>query len=481
MKKLIRYLLFIYSCLAFSTVFAQSFSMYGITKKGGSGGHGVIYRIDYPSANYTVLVNFSGPNGSDPGDVLTMASNGMIYGVTQNGGTSNYGTIFSFDTTTTILTTLYNFSGPDGNRPIWLGNQASNGLMYGVTRFGGTSDSGVLYSFNPVTNTQTVVFNFHNNIGSYPNGEVIEPVNGVLYGHTLNGGKYGYGVIYTYNINTSAYTVVMDFDSLNGMNAREFMKAYNGLLYGVAQEGGSNDEGVLYSYNTVNNYDSILIDFGPLYGLFPNAVPYQASDGYLYGITKYGGTGNKGLLYRYNENTCNDSIIYNFPAADSCGGPSQDCFFSEVPGKMLCIPKDTGGKYGYGDILMVNMNDYSVQKIYDFDSVHGMRPEGNLLVPSFLTTGVSPINSHTIQVSINPNPSNGKFAVSIRNNVPQIIAGTNKIEIYNILGEQVYSQSMVHSSSFIVDLSSKSSGIYLYRVITETGNLAGEGKLVIQK
>ncbi|NNM95618.1 MAG: T9SS type A sorting domain-containing protein, partial [Bacteroidia bacterium] len=52
--------------------------------------------------------------------------------------------------------------------------------------------------------------------------------------------------------------------------------------------------------------------------------------------------------------------------------------------------------------------------------------------------------------------------------------------IYNMLGEQVYSHYQITTpSEYQIDLSSQPAGIYLYRVITETGYLIGEGKFEI--
>lgn len=79
-------------------------------------------------------------------------------------------------------------------------------------------------------------------------------------------------------------------------------------------------------------------------------------------------------------------------------------------------------------------------------------------------------------VFVYPNPSNGKFTVQLP------VAGSQKLvfEVYNMLGEKVYTQSLMVKTSGI-DLSDKPAGIYLYRIITETENLVSAGKLVLEK
>lgn len=81
------------------------------------------------------------------------------------------------------------------------------------------------------------------------------------------------------------------------------------------------------------------------------------------------------------------------------------------------------------------------------------------------------------ELRVYPNPSKGKFAVSITNYELGI---TNRIEIYNMMGEKVYDamlKRVQHDNT--IDLSGQPAGIYMYRVITETGKPVGEGKLVI--
>ncbi len=73
-------------------------------------------------------------------------------------------------------------------------------------------------------------------------------------------------------------------------------------------------------------------------------------------------------------------------------------------------------------------------------------------------------------MTVYPNPSSGTFT----------FAGTGftiaRIDIFNTLGESVFSSSMDRSSS--VDLSGQPAGIYFYRVVSPTG--ISSGKLVIE-
>ncbi|HTB32293.1 MAG TPA: T9SS type A sorting domain-containing protein [Bacteroidia bacterium] len=81
------------------------------------------------------------------------------------------------------------------------------------------------------------------------------------------------------------------------------------------------------------------------------------------------------------------------------------------------------------------------------------------------------------KVKTYPNPSNGNYEFQITS----YEAGSANMEIYNLLGQQVYNkQAVIRNSQFVIELN-QPNGIYLYRVTSDNGNLIGEGKLIIQK
>jgi hypothetical protein len=92
-----------------------------------------------------------------------------------------------------------------------------------------------------------------------------------------------------------------------------------------------------------------------------------------------------------------------------------------------------------------------------------------------------PANSGN-ELRIFPNPNNGVFQLVISNE--QLVI-KNTVEIYNMLGERVYSNSYrpiaISHQLITIDLSDQPAGIYLYRLISETGEQIGTGKFIIQK
>ncbi len=74
---------------------------------------------------------------------------------------------------------------------------------------------------------------------------------------------------------------------------------------------------------------------------------------------------------------------------------------------------------------------------------------------------------------IYPNPSNGYFNVKIDD-----LIGTKNIEVYSVLGQKIYSKSIVENESSI-DLSNQPKGIYFYK-ISDNNIVIKSGKLIIE-
>jgi hypothetical protein len=108
-----------------------------------------------------------------------------------------------------------------------------------------------------------------------------------------------------------------------------------------------------------------------------------------------------------------------------------------------------------------------------FDSIGGARQ--NSIVKWAGPLALNEINNSNENISIYPNPSNGKFTIEVKGNKEK-----GKVDIYNILGEQVYSKLSTFNSPFSININTQPVGIYFYRLTSEKGEFIGSGKLVIQ-
>ncbi len=103
----------------------------------------------------------------------------------------------------------------------------------------------------------------------------------------------------------------------------------------------------------------------------------------------------------------------------------------------------------------------------------------NINVTSPGLTGIQNLVDNT-DVKVYPNPNNGSFTMKIENG--QMQNEQVQVAIYNILGEQVYNETSMFNSQLSVNLGIKASGVYFYRIMTESGDrLVSEGKVMVQK
>jgi uncharacterized repeat protein (TIGR03803 family) len=243
-------------------------TLYGTTSFGYAL-HGSVFSID-TSGHETIVYRFRGrPDGAVPeGDLLAIGN--VLYGTTQFGGSNpgnictqssnnmeiGCGTVFSITLgpSGTQEKVLYKFQGgaDDGMNPQG-GLISVNGLLYGVTPSGGLDNSGTVFSLNPSTGQESVLYNFQGGNDAWiPVGNLAH-FNGMLYGASSHGGLYGGGAVFAMKLDGSGEKVVHSFtgDRKDGASPLAGLVLSNGILYGTTGFGGNgnctNGCGTIYS------------------------------------------------------------------------------------------------------------------------------------------------------------------------------------------------------------------------------------------
>jgi len=185
-------------------VISEGDLLYGTTFDGGSSNTGTIFRLHTDGGDFGLVYSFTTvPGLAFPQGGLIKATNGALYGMTANGGSNNSGGIFKINTNGTGFQVFHQFGAFNGDAygsPVGL-IQGSDGRIYGVTDSGGTNDWGALFAMNEDGSGYSLVHSFAGpgQDGAHPSG-VIEGVDGALYGVTADGGTLHAGAIFKLNI-----------------------------------------------------------------------------------------------------------------------------------------------------------------------------------------------------------------------------------------------------------------------------------------
>ena len=219
-----------------SLILGNDGNFYGTAQTGGSfqgatcqtSGCGTVFRIT-PTGVYTVLHTFAGRDGAVPFN-LTQASDGNFYGTTISGSTNVYRL-----TPSGGFSILHSFTSPD--HPITGMTLASNGLLYGVSNVTGNavatvfdlSTSGTFQQVAQITEPST----------RFVIGKFMQASDGNLWTTSSVGGPSNFGTVFAITSNGEPVQTI-SFAGTNGLQpAQGVIQASNGNLYGTTTAGGT--------------------------------------------------------------------------------------------------------------------------------------------------------------------------------------------------------------------------------------------------
>ncbi len=438
---------------------------------------GVLFEYNPVNGIYTKRFDFRyAPGGGTPYSDLMKATDGMIYGTTYTGGDLFAGTIYRIDPDDQTFENVYNFDYfNNGGSPIGGLIQASNGQLYGMAG-GGANFDGVIYVFDPVSLSLTVLQHFDElNSGKDPRGNLLQASNGKMYGMTMKGGTNQDGVLFEYDIATSTFTKLFDFlDVTSGKEPQgSLMQATNGKLYGLTSDGGSFGNGVLFEYNPMTYEYIVKVHFDDLNkGGYPVGTLLEFGDNQLYGLTASGGINSMGVIFVYDAESETFSKLFNFNGAATGMVPVSTLMAAS--NNKIYGTTQLGGMYNNGVAFEYDplADDYLV--IHNFPEYKD-RPRYGAFLEVESGPGIGEQSTETLYFSICPNPV--MDILTIKTDV--VCETVFHIRIFNQLGQIVFNQPGVLSgnSSISLNASKLNEGIYFLQLIDENGQ-AYSGKFV---
>lgn len=340
-----------------------------------------------------VLHNFAGKDGFAPTGMI-QASDGSFYGATTSGGDQNgclppdgCGTLFRMDMTGQFQR-LHVFRAKDGYYPNGL-VEGPAGKLYGVTRLGGQTSGGegVLFSISP-TGTD---FKIHHRFvggsdccdGARPQPGMVLASDGKLYGTTELGGDFrdndhpGFGTVFRFDPATNKLAYIHSFQLADGNGIFPngyLLQATDGFIYGTTREGGSAGGGSLWKIKTDGTGFTVVAQ---LPNLETHSGPIQGADGNFYGTDDIG----NGSVYKVDP-AGNLSFVNRFDSADGKGlffpvtQPSNGFLYGTAEHGGLRDPQG-------GDVFRLS-TDGKIRILHSFDSSadpeRGFIPNSKLIV-----------------------------------------------------------------------------------------------------
>lgn len=224
----------------------------------------------------------------------------------------------------------------------------------------------------------------------------------------------------------------------------------------------------------LNNYVNALVVFnGNLIagGSFDSAGGMPAN-----GLAQWNGSSwsafGKGINASGSVNalTAYNGYLVAAGSFDSIGGIAANNIATTWDGSSW-TPLGPGTNDAIYSVAFYNNNLYAGGQ---FDSAGGIHT--NSIAEWSGPLGLNEMTNSSDNIDVFPNPSHGIFTIRFNNYQN---AGKSTITIYNMLGKLIMSTSL-NAKTTSIDLSSNSTGIYLYRIVSEQGSPVANGKLIIQ-
>lgn len=383
-------------------------NLYGTTYLGGTSNKGTIFKLG-TNGTFKSLYSFASNNdGANPEGALVQGSDGYFYGTTFNGGPSNYGTIFKISSTG-AYTSLYSFTGGiDGSRPQLSGLvEGPDGDFYGLAGASGTNGSGTIFKIS-TNGALTSLFSFNRaTTGAVPEGQLAWGGDGCFYGVTTFGGtsnsyaEFGAGSVFKFSTN-GVFTTLHFFNGADGEYPYAgVIQGSDGNFYGTTSGGGAmtNSEGTVFKISSSGTFSNLYTFTLSSNSCFPQDALVEGSDGNFYGTTTEGATGAGGGSVFEITSTGALTYLYNFPLMVTMPP------FDISPNTGLVQGND-GGFYGSSVNAVLGLNDGTIYRLSN-----GLHNSGapKLQYSADVTNGLAPV---TVQFSSPATDSNGNSIVN---------------------------------------------------------------------
>ncbi len=456
-----------------SLIQASNGKFYGMTQQGGDNNYGVIFEYDLENNTLIKLLDFNNKEddkGLHPMGSLMQANNGKLYGLTSEGGLYA-GVFFEYDLTNNIYTVLKEFEGiNNGRAPEGSVMQADNEKIYGMTKKGGSHDLGVLFEYDPDNNIFLRKISFDGaDHGAYPCGNLIQASDGELYGVTAYGGTTNVGIIFSYNIANNIATKRFDIVSADqgAYPQGSLLQASNGKMYAGTSLGACSS-GAIFEFDPVADTAILkvchgypkgnLIEIEALCIETTDTISETACDSYTSPSGKYtwtvSGTYADTLT---NSEGCDSIISINLTVNTVDISVTQDGInlsanLNGASYQWLDCDNENAKVSGATDQSFTATANGS----YAVAITHNSCTDTSACL-SVTTVGIDG-NIFGSEIKLYPNPANGDVTIESLNNTD------THISIFNITGKKVYAIENVIETKVVLPAENLPPGVYFVKI-----------------
>ena len=368
-----------------------------------------------PAVSTAVAFSLSNPVGNP-----VKGPDGALYGTATPITSVAGGVIWRAAVDGSEVRTLYQLTPDDAVGPGSGLTVGSDGLLYGTTKFGrGSEVAGagsifkiapngtgfaIIFRFAPITSTNAELSPINTN-GAYPEAELIEGHDGMLYGAARTGGTNGTGtlfriardgtgfqVLHTFAANTSAansgLTVTVDGAAPTG----QLVQDADGVLYGTASSGGNNGRGTVFRINADGTGFQVLHHFSAAAftegvaknddGTLPFGGLVDGNDGFLYGMASQAGRNGFGVIFAIKPDGSEFNTLHTFSNTDGARPLAELQLGTD--GKLYGTTAGGGVSSGttvsgLGTLFAIDRTGTNFTKLHDFVNANGTGPSSKVI------------------------------------------------------------------------------------------------------
>jgi uncharacterized repeat protein (TIGR03803 family) len=370
-----------------------------------------------PAVSTIVAFSLSNPVGN-----LVQGADGALYGVASPATSITGGVIYRTTLDGSDVRTLYQLKPDDALSPAGGLVLASDGLLYGTTKFGqagqidgvgsvfriaaaGTGFQ-IIHRFAPATASNQDGSPINTN-GAYPEAELVEGADGYLYGTTRAGGPHGTGTVFKISRDGTDFKLLHSFAAVTSATGSGLTVTVDGaaplgplvagtdnVFYGTTSQGGTNGRGTVFriafdgtGFQVLYHFSATTADTttGQLEnadGATPLGGLVDGGDGFFYGATAQGGTDGNGVIFAIPADGSTFTVLHSFTGADGAR-PAAELMVASS-GKLYGVTSSggvnsEGATTALGTIFSIDRAGTNFARLYSFDGKNGSLPSSRLL------------------------------------------------------------------------------------------------------